>query len=85
MGRVVIIFAFDPVDELQGRTGALPADAELAGRLIAEHRAELVETYIADSMRYVSGSDSFNAARDALRAARASAMRKVRKTAKVEG
>jgi len=86
VGGIVIICAFDPVDELEGRSGVLGVEAELGGRLIAEHRAELVETYRSDSMRFVAGSTAFNAARDALRARRddSTAPRRVRKTAKLE-
>jgi hypothetical protein len=70
MTALVIVFAFDPVDELEGRVGVIAAEPELGGRLLSEHRAELVETHCTDSMRFVAGSEAYLAAREALRAAR---------------
>ena len=85
-GGIVIVFAFDPVEELQDGTGLLPADAELAERLVAEHRAERPQDHAGESMRYVAGSAAFNSARDALRSARdTSPPRKARKSSKAEG
>jgi hypothetical protein len=63
----VVIFAFDPVDELDGRAGVLVVADELAGRLIAEHRAERVDEYCNDSLRYVTGSAANLEAAAALR------------------
>jgi hypothetical protein len=63
----VIVFAFDPVDELDGRAGVLVVEDELAGRLIAEHRAERVEEHCTDSLRYVTGSAANLEAAAALR------------------
>lgn len=83
-GGIVIVFAFDPVEELEGRCGMLQADAELGGRLVAEHRAELPGGHAGDSMRYVTGSAAFAGARDALRSLRATTVRKARKPAKLE-
>lgn len=71
MAAAVLLFAFDPVDELDGHEGLLTAEAPLAELLIAEHRAERIEDHATVSMRYVRGSDAHAAARDALRAARA--------------
>jgi len=79
----VIVFAFDPVDELEGRVGVIAAEPDLAQRLVTEHRAELVEPYCNDTMRFVAGSAAFVAARDALRAARGRvAVRKVQPAAR---
>jgi hypothetical protein len=81
----VIVFAFDPVDELEGRVGVIAAEPDLARRLIAEHRAELVEPYCNDTMRFVAGSAAHQAAGDALRAARDRiGVRKVRPAARAQ-
>ncbi|HXD06917.1 MAG TPA: hypothetical protein VN680_12760 [Burkholderiaceae bacterium] len=88
MGGVVIVCAFDPVDELAGQAGVLVVDAELGGRLVAEHRVELATEHPTDSLRFVPGSAAYVKARDALRARRASATegqpRRARKTPAVE-
>jgi hypothetical protein len=85
MGGVVIIFAFDPVDELEGGAGALVADAELGHRLVAEHRAELLDVRGRESNRYVIGSAAHAAARDELRTARGRVgVRKGRQASKLE-
>ena len=84
MGSILIICAFDPVDELDGKAGVFAVDAELAGRLVAEHRVELVRDYASDSMRFVPGSEAYIAAREALRHRRSNVGRRVRKTAAVE-
>ena len=69
-GRPVIVFAFDPVAELDDATGLLVLSAELAGRLIAEHRAEPTAPHLGHPMRFVVGSHAYTAARQALRDAR---------------
>jgi len=75
----VIVFAFDPVDELDGQVGVIAAESDLARRLVAEFRVELVEAYCTDSMRFVAGSAAYQAAGDALRTARGQVgVRKVR-------
>jgi hypothetical protein len=66
----VVIFAFDPVDELEGRSGVIVCAGDLAGRLIAEHRAEDLESHRNESMRYVTGSAANLEAAAALRASR---------------
>jgi hypothetical protein len=83
-GAPVIVFAFDPIDELGDAHGLLVLSAELAGRLIAEHRAEATAPHIASPMRFVVGSAAHDAAREALRAAReADAARSVRAARKL--
>lgn len=67
---VVIVFAYDPVEELGGRVGVIVADAEVAERLVAEHLVELAEAHCSDALRFVAGSTAYAAARDELRAAR---------------
>ena len=67
---VVVVFAFDPVAELAGRSGVLVVSRELAERLICEHRAEDLESHRGESMRYVAGSVANIAAAAALREAR---------------
>ena len=68
MGATVVVFAFDPVDELEGRAGVLVVADDLAERLVAEHRAELLEAHRNESMRYVTGSAANLEAAAALRA-----------------
>ena len=63
----VVVFAFDPVDELEGRSGVLVVADDLAERLIAEHRAELLEDHRDEAMRYVVGSAANLEAAAALR------------------
>lgn len=83
MGGIVIVYAYDPVEALGA--GVLVLDAEVGGRLVAEHRAELIETHRHEPMRFVAGSAANLAARDALRAARSEAeARPARKRAKLE-
>lgn len=86
MGGVVIVYAFDPVDELEARSGVLAVEAVLGHRLIAEHRAELMAGHANESMRYVRGSTAHQHAHDALRAARGGKVvpRKPRQVAKLE-
>jgi hypothetical protein len=67
----VLIFAFDPVYELGGCKGVLLVDAEQAARLVAEHKAEMLEEHRHESMRYVTGSAANLEAGEALRALRA--------------
>ena len=74
MGGAVLVYAFDPVDELAGGVGLLAIDAELAGRLAAEQRVELVEEHANDPGRYLTGHPANDAARAALRSARAGAL-----------
>lgn len=81
--NTVIVFAFEPVDELEGRSGIAVVDAELAALLIAEHRAELMEGHQTESMRYVTGSAAYVGAAAELRAARGLAgVRRVQVTPK---
>jgi hypothetical protein len=68
--RTVILFAFDPVDELEGRAGVLVVAEDLAVRLLEERRAELLEDHRNKSMRYVTGSAANLEAAAALRSAR---------------
>jgi len=70
-GTPVLIFAFDPIEELGGRAGVLAVEPALAETILAERRAERIEDHATLSMRYISGSPEHAAARDALRAARA--------------
>jgi hypothetical protein len=71
---LVLVFAFDPVPELEERAGLLPCAPELAARLVAEHRVEALEPHrSAEHLRYVAGSPAWAAARAALRQAAASA------------
>ena len=72
-GGVTIVYAFDPVEELENRSGLLPVPTEQAERLVAEHRVERVSEHTNSSMRYVAGTNANEAARDALRAARGEA------------
>jgi len=82
---VVLVYAFDPIDELGGVTGVQPVPDELAGRLIAEFRAELIESHLNDSQRFVAGSPQHEAARLALRARRGEVgVRKVQRAPKLE-
>ena len=69
-GGVTIVYAYDPVDELQGRTGVLPAPRALADQLVAEHRVERLGSHIGSPMRFTPGTPAFQAAREALRKAR---------------
>jgi hypothetical protein len=73
MSGLVFVFAFDPIEELEGREGVLLVRPELAESLIARHHAEDLEAHGKESMRFVAGSPAHAAARDALRAARAAA------------
>ncbi len=85
---VEIVYAFDPLVELSGATGILALSAELAGRLIAEHRAESVRLHACEPLRYVAGSRANEAARLALRAMRgdkAAGAARSRRVAKLEG
>lgn len=85
----VIVYAFDPVEELDHARGLLVLSAELAGRLAAEHRVEVVGEHIHASLRFVEGSAAHAAAREALRAARAARTPtpgvRPRKVARLEG
>jgi hypothetical protein len=67
---LVIVFAFDPVAELDDRTGLLPCASDLAERLIAEHRVERPGVHVHEALRYMRGSLAHAAARDELRRAR---------------
>lgn len=83
MGGLVVIFAFDPVEELDGGAGLLSVAEELADRLVAESRAERIDGHQNDSLRFVTGSAANLAAGDALRAKRGHVgVRKVRSAAK---
>jgi hypothetical protein len=68
-----IVFAFEPVPELEGRSGVCVVDHVLAEQLIAEGRAEDFEAHRGESMRYVTGSAANVAA-----AAQAAAQRDTR-------
>jgi hypothetical protein len=83
-GAPVIVYAFDPVAELRDAMGLLVLSAELAGRLVAEHRVEVVGDHINAPLRFVAGSAANVAARDALRAARAGPGTRARKVARLE-
>ena len=77
----IVIFAFDPVDELEGRVGVIATEPEVGQRLVDEHRAEFIDAHRNESLRFVAGSPAYLAARDALRAARDRVVvRKVRAT-----
>lgn len=69
----VLVYAFDPVEELGGASGLLGLPAQTARRLIAEHRVEEVAPHVADALRFVAGSPAHEAARQALRDARGEA------------
>jgi len=65
-----LLYAHDPVPELDERVGLMIVEAPLAAQLIAEHRAEAVDRVSNnESMRFVEGSPANLAARDALRQA----------------
>jgi hypothetical protein len=66
----VIVFVFEPVPELQGRTGMCVVEAALAARLIDEALAEDPGKHAGDSLRYVTGSAAHDAAAAALRESR---------------
>jgi hypothetical protein len=66
-GQPVIVFAFDPVEELGGVRGLLVLSAELAGRLIAEHRVESAAAHFGSPLRFVVGSEAHRQAGQALR------------------
>jgi len=68
---MTIVFAFDPVPELEDRVGFMSCTPEVAARLVDAHRVETMDARRAtDGLRYVAGSAAWSAARDALRAAR---------------
>lgn len=69
-GTNVILYAFDPIHELEGRSGIVVVERALAERLIAEHRAESMETHRNEAMRYVTGSAANLAAAASMRDAR---------------
>lgn len=85
-GAPVIVYAFDPVDELDGALGLLVLSADLAGRLIGEHRVEAVGAHVHAPLRFVTGSAANVAARQALRDAREAvrAPTRARKVARLE-
>lgn len=83
MGGVLIVYAFDPLDELEHARGILALPAELAGRLIAEHRVEAMAEHAGEALRYVAGSSAHEAARQALRLARAKATPTASRTRKL--
>lgn len=66
----VIVFAFEPVPELEGRSGVCVVTEALGARLIEEGRAEDLEAHRSDSMRYVTGSAANLDAAAALRESR---------------
>lgn len=87
MAGVLIVYAFDPVGELGDALGILVLPAELAARLVAERRVELMREHAGEALRYVSGSLAHEAARQALRMARAQAAptaTRARKAARLE-
>jgi hypothetical protein len=68
---LVMVFAHDPVAELNGAAGAILVEPELAERLVDECRAERIDaSTINDSLRFVAGSPANLAARAALQRAR---------------
>jgi len=70
-----LLYAHDPVPELDERVGLMIVEAALAATLVAECRAEAVDRVSNnDSMRFVDGSPANLAARDALRQAREAAL-----------
>jgi hypothetical protein len=66
----VLLYAFEPVEELEGRAGVAVVEEVLAKRLIEEHRAERIEDHATCSMRYVRGSPEHLRAANELREAR---------------
>ena len=81
MGTVVLVYAFESLDELDGRSGVIAMDDGDAEVLVAAHRVELIEPHCREAMRYVEGSAANMAARQALAHARRQATARARRAA----
>jgi hypothetical protein len=84
MGAVVLVYAFEPLPELDGRSGVIALDAADADTLVAALRVERIEPHCNEAMRYVEGSDANRAARDALHAAHRQAAARARRATRQE-